>query len=334
MNARAFGSGAVALGLVLAAVVGAQEAALDRRVSAVADGAVELRFAARPDACGDGAHWYRLGTDTWYGSVGGTDDAGLRAACGEGPVRVRLTVASREIVRIESFVGPLRTGEGATDLGEVPATEASAWLLSLASRLDGRPARDAIAPAMLARVSAPGAASAALQTLARNEERSHDTRRAALGALLRAEGNAGVPTLLALVDRAEDAWLTREALRVVARSGDPRARAHLRAVVQDARRDESLRLIAVSGLGNDFANAADATVLRAVYRALETERARGAVLGALAGIGGKANAEWLSAIARDADESPALRRRAVQALERIDSPEAMNGLMMLANPER
>lgn len=331
MNARASGSGAVALGLVLAAVVGAQETALDRRVSAVADGAVELRFAARPDACGDGAHWYRLGTDTWYGAGGGADDASLRAPCDEGPVRVRLTLASREIVRIESFVGPLHRGEGATDLGEIPATEASAWLLSLASRLDGRPARDAIAPAMLARVSAPGAA---LQTLARNEERAHDTRRAALGALLRAEGNAGVPTLLALVDRAEDAWLSREALRVVARSGDPRARTHLRAVVQDARRDESLRLIAVSGLGNDLATAADAAVLRAVYRAFESERARGAVLGTLAGIGGKANAEWLSGIARNADESPALRRRAVQALERIDSPEAMTGLMMLANPER
>jgi hypothetical protein len=333
MRTRDLAPGAVALGLLVAAVAvvaGAQGTALDRRVAAVADGTVELHFAARADACGDGAHWYRVGADSWYGSMVNSDDAITRATCAEGPVRVRLTVAAREIVRIASFVGPLRAGEGVTDLGEIPAAEASAWLLTLAARLDGRPARDAITPATLARTDAPGAA---LQALARSEERSHDTRRAALGALLRLEGNAGVPSLVALTERPDDVWLAREALRVVARSGDPRARAHLRAVAQDVRRGEALRSIAIGGLGNDLATATDGAVLRATYRSFETERGRSAVLSAVAGVGGKANAEWLVAIARNADESPALRRRAVQALERIDSPDALSGLITLATPD-
>ena len=114
MIARTLTLGAVALGITAAATLRAQGSALDRRVSAVADGAVELHFAARADACGDGAHWYRLGDDAWYGSFMGSDDAAARAACTEGPVRVRVTLASREIVRITSYVGPLQHADGAT----------------------------------------------------------------------------------------------------------------------------------------------------------------------------------------------------------------------------
>ena len=329
MNARVLLPGAVALGITLVATVRAQGTALDRRVSAVADGAVELHFAARADACGDGIHWYRIGDDAWFGSFNGSDDGDARTVCAEGPVRVRLALASREIVRISTYVGPLQRGEDATDLGEVPAAEASTWLLSLAGRLDGRPARDAVLPAVLAREGAPVAA---LQGVARNEDRSHDTRRAALSALPRAAGSAGVTSVVAFAAQATDPWLAREALRLIARSGDPRARAQLRTVAQDAKADESLRLIAISGVGNEFATAADGALLRGIYRTMETERARGAVLNAVANVGGKASAEWLLTVARNGDESPALRRNAVQALERIDSPEAINGLISLALP--
>lgn len=329
MNARTFTLGAVALGITVVATLRAQGTALDRRVSAVADGAVELHFAARADACGDGAHWYRVGDDSWYGSFTGSDDAATRAACTEGPVRVRVALASREIVRITSYVGPLQHGEGATDLGEIPAAEASAWLLTLASRLDGRPARDAILPAVLARGGSPVAE---LQRVARDEDRSHDTRRAALSALPRVADNVGVSPLIAFTAQAADPWLAREALRVIARSGDPRARAQLRVAVQDTKSDEDLRSIAISALGNEYATAADGALLRDAYRTFDTERARSSVLNAVASVGGRANTEWLLAIARSSDQSPALRSRAVQALERIDSPEAINGLITLASP--
>ena len=59
--------------------------------------------------------------------------------------------AGREIVRIETYAGPLSNDpDGGKDLGAVPAREAAAYLLGLAATLEGRPARDAMQPAMLA----------------------------------------------------------------------------------------------------------------------------------------------------------------------------------------
>ena len=141
---------------------------------------------------------------------------------------------------------------------------------------------------------------------------------------------SGRPTIV--TTQPADPWLAREALRVVARSGDPRARTQLRTVVQDTKRDEDLRLIAISALGNEYATAADGALLREAYRTFDSERARGAVLSAVGSVGGKAATEWLLGIARSSDQSPGLRTRAVQALERIDSPEAINGLITLASP--
>ena len=102
----------------------AQGSALERRVMAVSDGLVELHFDARAEACGDGARWYRFGDDLWSGSYSEGWSASGRSACLDGPVRVLVTIAGREIVRLETFVGPLRHDESATDLGTVPGRQA------------------------------------------------------------------------------------------------------------------------------------------------------------------------------------------------------------------
>ncbi len=314
MSARAAGLGAVALSALLAGAVCAQGSALERRVQAVADGKVEFHFPAREDACGDGAQWYRVGTDSWYGrTVEAYGAAAPRAACEHGPVRVRLTIVARELVRIETFVGPLRQDPQATDLGAVEAREATAWLLAQARRASGRPARDAIAPVVLAR---DGAGAESLAAVARDDDRSRDTRRAAVGALVRLEEGAGIGALVTLAGAAQDGWLAGEAVRTLGRSGEPRARQHLRTVVADARRPEELRVSALGGLGNDLATGADAELLRDALATMTSDRSREAVLTAVAGVGGRTNARWLQSVARDATQSSAVRRRAITLLER------------------
>ena len=111
----------VAIAGLSAAIVGtllAQGDALDR-VGAVRDGMVEFHFASHSETCGDGLHWMRTGENSWSGSFINTSDPALRTQCERGPVRVLLTKADGEIVRIEAFVGPLQHAADATNLGPV-----------------------------------------------------------------------------------------------------------------------------------------------------------------------------------------------------------------------
>jgi hypothetical protein len=321
MNARAVVAlGATVAGLIVGATARAQGSALARRVQAVQDGRVEFDFPSRADACGDGAHWYRVGSDSWYGrSVESYGGASPSMACEAGPVRVAVTIVAREVVRVESYVGPRKHDDGATDLGAVEAREATAWLLTLARTLNGRPARDAIAPTVLAR---DGASSEGLAAVARDEDRSRDTRRAAVSALLRLESAVGVPALITLGDVRTDEWLAGEAVRALGRSGDPRARRQLRALVADASRNEELRAAAVTGLGGTQATGEDAALLRESLRGFTLERTRESVLTAVASVGGKTNAAWLLAVTRDETLATSTRRRAMLLAERAGASGA------------
>lgn len=320
MTARAVVLGAVAMGLLVAHAVRAQGGTLERRVQAVRDGRVEFDFPPRSDACGDGAHWYRVGSDSWYGrSVESYETSSPTMACESGPVRVALAVVAREVVRVETFVGPRKHDEGSTDLGAVEAREATTMLLSLAKTLYGRPARDAIGPTALAR---DGAAADGLAALARDEDRSRDVRRAAVNALLRLESASGIPALLALGDARNDAWIAGEAVRTLGRSGDPRARRQLRTIVSDAAREEELRAIAVTGLGGTQATGEDAALLRESFKTFSVDRTRESVLSAVASVGGRANAAWLLGLAKDEQQLSATRRRAILLAERAGASGA------------
>lgn len=356
-------AGALASGALAAGIASAQGGTLDRRVTAVANGQVEFHFASHEDACGDGARFLRTGDDSWYGTFINTSDPAMRAQCARGPLRVLVTMADREVVRIESFIGPLQRADGATDLGAVPAREASAWLLALAARVDGRPARDAILPAVLADsstptpallalardqdraretrrtaiswlVRAPDASSAeaarTLATLARDERDTPAVRQAALSALTRLPQGAGMAPLTQLAGERQDLWLGSEATKVLARSGDPRARAYLRTAVADGRLPEDLRAAAIAGLGNDMATGADAKLLRDTWRTLADERTKGATLTAVAAIGGSSNAEWLMGIARDREQTLELRRKAVSLSERAGATGTQLGALFEA----
>jgi hypothetical protein len=134
------------LALLIAAAGSVSAQTVERRVSGAPDGNVTFNFASRADVCGDGRNYIRA-DDMWMGSF----NDGIRAqACERGPIRVLLTRDGRDIIRITTFAGPVAEEPGATNLGAVPAADAAAWLLGIASRVDGRPGRDAIMPAALA----------------------------------------------------------------------------------------------------------------------------------------------------------------------------------------
>jgi HEAT repeat protein len=267
--------------------------------------------------------------------------------------------AGKEIVDVSTFVGPAQNSAGTTDLGAVPAREAADYLLSLAAKVDGRPGRDAITPALLAdsatvtpqllaiardqsrsretRSSAiswlsraaderggvsPGQLAKALGEMARDENDNQQVRQNALNVLSRQENGEGIPALIEISRGTQDVWLGKQALSTLARSGDPRARTYLRTAVQRDDLNDDMRVAAIRGIGRDYATSQDADFLRTLYTRLPSEKTKESVLESLGEMGGSANAKWLMSVAGNANESLRLRRRAVQLTDRAGTPVA------------
>jgi HEAT repeat protein len=330
---------------------------LANRIASAPDGAVQFTFAPRPGVCGNGRTYYSINGSMWFGSM---NDNTLRSdPCQAGPVRVMLGRAGRDIVDVNVFVGPVQTTPGTTDLGAVPAREAADYLISLAARVDGRPGRDAITPAMLAdsAVVTPqllaiardqsraretrsqaitwlsraseerGGVSAsqlarALGEMARDENDNQQVRSSALRVLSRQENGEGVPALIEISRTTQDVWLGKQALTTLAQSGDPRARTYLRTAVQRDDLNDDMRVAAIRGIGRDYATSQDAEFLRGAYAKLPSEKTKDAVIAALGEMGGTANARWLMTVAGNNDETIRLRRRAVQLSERAGTTVA------------
>ena len=324
---------------------------LAQRVASAPDGAVQFTYAARPGVCGNGRSYYSINGSMWFGSV--NDNVMRSEPCQPGPVRVVLGRAGKEIVDVNVYVGPAQSSPGAADLGTVPAREAADYLLSIAAKADGRPGRDAIAPAMLAdsavvtpqllaiardqsraretrssainwlsRASderggvAPAQLAKALGDMARDENDNQQVRQSALRVLSRQENGEGIPALIEISRTTQDVWLGKQALSTLAQSGDPRARTYLRSAVQRDDLNDEMRVAAIRGIGHDYATSQDAEFLRGLYAKLPSEKTKEAVLSSLGEMGGTANAKWLMTIAANNDESVRLRRRAVQLSER------------------
>lgn len=361
--------GAVVLGAAAVPGTGFSAGAqsLERQLAAQADGPAQFHFAARAGVCGNGRSFLRTDDDSWYGSWSSSSDGATRGeVCERGPVRVVVTRAGRDVVKVQAYAGPLASDpDSGRDLGVVPAAEAASTLLSLAARAEGRPAREALLPAMLADSAR---VTPSLLTIVRNTALSRDLRRAALSWLARRRsepggvGAAGVATaldaivrdrdepealrqsamnLIAQENRGEgipaliafagdkDAWISRHALSALARSGDPRARAFVRATVARADLADELRAELIRGLGGDYATGADFRTLRELYPMLTSDRERDAVISALSQAGGKDNITWLVNLARSPTETVARRRRVVSALTRSDDPRVKDLLTEL-----
>jgi len=329
---------------------------LAARVGAAPEGAVQFSFAAREGVCGNGRSYLSTGAGEFSGSFVGSVDETLRSEpCVAGPVRVVVGRAGGQVVSVNTYVGPPTPAPDATDLGRVPAREASAYLLDLAARGEGEPSRAAVLPAVLADSVEPWPA---LLSLARDANRPLETRRTAiswlsrgigtarpdaaqvtgvllglardqgerqevrtraLSALTRLDQGAGVPTLTALVQQSADRWLATQALSTLAGSGDPRARRFLRESAQSSSLDPALQRVAVRGLGRaSYATGEDVAALRALYGRATDAGVREEVVRVVGAIGGRDNARWLLGVAGAEAEPVALRRAALRAAARGD----------------
>ena len=348
---------AVAAATLLPQAIPAQ--GLSQRIASAPDGAVQFTYAARPGVCGNGRTYYSINGSMWFGSM---NDNTLRSdPCQPGPVRVVLGRAGKEIVDVSVYVGPgpAQQSPGVTDLGTVPAKDAAEYLLSLAAKVDGRPGRDAITPAVLAdsatvspqllaiardqsraretRSSAinwlnrapderagvsPSQLAKALGDIARDENDNQQVRQTALRVLARQENGEGIPALIDISRGTQDVWLGKQALSVLAQSGDPRARTYLRTAVQRPDLNDEMRVAAIRGIGREYATSQDAEFLRGLYPKLPSERTKEAVLESMGEMGGTVNAKWLMTIAGSNDESLRLRRRAIQLSDRAGTSVA------------
>jgi HEAT repeat protein len=235
----------------------------------------------------------------------------------------------------------------------VEPAEAADYLLTVAARADGRVGRDAIFAALLgenvdagsrlldiardrgrpletrsAAVSGLGRSpardldriGAALVQMARNEDDSQRIRSHALSALARLEGGAGVQPLIQLANSNTTSWIARESMRVLSRSGDPRARQFLRSAVNRTDLPDEMLAVALRGLGGSYVTGQDAQLLRSIFPRLTGPNSQNAVLSALAGLGGSDNVQWLMAIVRDERTPSELRRKALQHARRAGVP--------------
>jgi hypothetical protein len=248
----------VIVSAALAAGIPASAQTVAQRVARASDGVVHLTYAARPGVCGNGAG--NISFDCADGPCGSRrtrsssdwqDDA---CPCDSGPVRLSLQVAGGRVTRLRVYVGgQWRPGTGATDLGVVPAADAVRFLLGLARSGDGRAARDAIFPAILADsvrvwpdlvrlardetssrevrrqavfwlgVAAGEEATKDLTAMATDDSLDRDVREQAVFALSQEPHDVGVPALIQIARSNRDPEVRKKAFFWLGQTNDPRA---------------------------------------------------------------------------------------------------------------
>ncbi len=359
------------IGLAVVAAVGGAawlgaQGTLRSRVEGSGDGRSQFRFAARSDVCGWG-NSVQIGRSTFISS-GGTNVIDDRP-CRRGPVVVRVTRAGGQVVGVEVEVAPEHQPEGVTDLGAVSASAAAEYLLDLAGRAEGRPAREAVYPAVLADSATVWPA---LLTLGKNRDLARTVRQSAISWLGReldrvpsADGQRISAALVALAVDAEetqnirqqalsvlarnqradlaaltrmatgnDAWLRQHAIQALANSGDPRARDFLRTALADPSLTDPLRVAVIRGIGGQYATGRDLELLRTRYTTLSSVEAKKAVISAVAEQGGPANMQWLLAIAADTEAPSELRSQATEAAQRAGATTAQLTRLYEQSPDR
>jgi HEAT repeat protein len=352
---------------VLAALGLSAQGTLRTRIEGGGDGRVQFRFAARNDVCGLGQS-IQVGRSYSVSAGAGFGD-GFDRTCRRGPVVVRITRTGGQVVGVEVEIAPESSPEGVNDLGSVRSQEASEYLLDLAERAEGRPAREAIFPAVLAdsatvwpgllalsrnrelsrsvrqsalswlgreldRISAEDGrrVSAALVTLASDPEETSAVRQQAVSLLARNQrADLGALTRMAT---GSDPWLRDAAIQAMATSGDPRARDFLRAALGDASLPDKVRVTVIRGLGGQYATGKDVELLRARYASLTSLETRRAVLQTVAEQGGNANLQWLLRIAADPNAPPELRGQAAESAQRAGASSAQLATLYDQSPDR
>jgi len=340
----------LAIASLLAIAISATHAfgqSLANRIASASDRSVQFSYPVRPGVCGDGRTYISTSSGNFYGSF----SSNAADQCLAGPARVVADLADRNVIALRTYVGgPGPAVEtGVANLGTVTSAEAADFLIGVAARADGRVGRDAIFAALLGenvdltsrlldigrdqsrpletrRAALSGLVrsdsrqldriGSALVQIATNESDVQGVRTAALSALSRLDHGAGIQPLVQLAGSNLTSWVGREAMNVLARSGDPRARQFLRSTAQRSDLPDEVQAVAVRGLGREYVTGQDANLLRSIYPRLTGQRSRDAVLASIAALGGSENVQWLVGLVRDEKLTPDSRQRALQYLTR------------------
>jgi HEAT repeat protein len=334
---------------LLAPALSAQS--LADRVNGASASAVQFTFAARPGVCGNGRTYIMTGNGNTYGNFY-SSDVTRTEPCVNGPVRVVIDRAGREVISVQAYVGAPPSPAVAQDIGRASGQQAADYLLDLAARTEGRVGRDAIFASSLAdsatttdkliaiarnqalsrntRSAAlsymswsvpagnavPASAASAMVTIARDESDNQQVRQQALSVLSRLEHGAGIPSLIDLSKQQGYSWLAKESIAALSRSGDPRARDFLRTALQRTDLSDDVMAQVIQSLGREYSTAQDAALLRAAYPRVNGERSRRAIVQSVAEVGGTENVRWLMSIARSDSTNDSRRREALDAAVR------------------
>lgn len=309
------------------------------RVAGVPTGQVTMRYAARPDACGDGAGLiglvrpgprgeldfndvqhltFRYRTQRWDSHAG---QPPVNRVCHPGPVRLSLTRAAGQVTRLELRVGPSsgRAPSSGTDLGTVPAAAAAEYLLGLARESSREEvAGDAIEAATLAD---SGFVTGGLERLARDAGVPSGTRRAAISWLGYARAADALPALQRIAgavggdDRLQDAVPF-----ALAQRPEPAAATMLKNRIGDTKLADDSRGKAAFWLaqrrdwnaaGQLVASPEDRDFLRGVLTRDVSEALGRRIIFALSQQRDVGNEAWLVQLAARADQPLELRRVAI-----------------------
>lgn len=237
--------------LLAATGVTAAAQTIATRIGGVSNGTVRMTFAARPDICGHAngfstdRKFERGQTTTWGGRT--SRDVEWDYQCEHGPARLVLDVRDGSVTSVRAYVGGRwRPGTNVTDLGEVSASEATDYLLTLAEQSTASVGDKAIFPATIANGVTVWPR---LIRIARNENIPRQTRRQAVFWVSQAAGEAATKGLDDLVvDNSVDRDVREQA--VFALSQRPKAEG-VPALIRVARtnRDPQIRKKAMFWLG-------------------------------------------------------------------------------------
>ena len=341
--------------LVALLAPGLDAQSLADRINGASASAVQFTFSARPGVCGNGRTYIQTSNNSIYGNFS-YNEITRTEPCQNGPVRVVIDRAGRDIIAVQSFVGTPPSPSVAQDVGRVSGQQAADYLLDVAARTEGRVGRDAIFAASLADSvtttdkliaiarnqnlsrdtrraalsymgysvpagnAVPARAAEAMVAIARDEADNQQVRQQALSVLSRLEHGAGIPALTELARQQGRTWLAKESISALSRSGDPRAREFLRTTLQRTDLADDVMATVIQSLGREYSTAQDAALLRTAYPRLTGERSRNAVISAVAEVGGTENVRWLMSIARNDSSSDSRRRQALDAAVRAGVP--------------
>jgi len=313
------------------------------RVAAVREGTVQMTYASRPEACGDGRDVTALGRLIMvYPSMQGRGWS--RMDCTFGPARAVVTRRDGEVALVRVHIGALRRPDaGVTDLGTVSAREAAEYFLGLASTGQGRVASNAIMAAAFADSAdiwqrllslarddnrtrdvrssalywlsgvAPAEAAAPLTTLARNSSESRELREGVLTTLGQLRDGAGVPSLIEMTKRDDDdaRWLRERAIFWLGNAAETQGRATLRAIASSDTIARDLRGQAIFALGFLDHDGENGPFLRTLYPRLDDPELKDKVIQAVAQLDEDDDQRWLVQRVLDPKESVELRKQAL-----------------------